>query len=170
MPIKCILSSYLSRKRVLYHAFFVLAFSRTTSCSVQVVPTDSFRVLYRCINPRRTKRRYNLECNHATLAGHSCAHEVEMAVAMGVLGGLDANTGDPQVGWDTDQFLTDARETAQVLLPIVRDGGANGGSGLSPGVGRSCSWGGTLAPCPNDRAVSSYRERPETNCSNLNTV
>ena len=46
---------------------------------------------------------------------------------------MDANTGDPQVGWDTDQFMTDAREAAQILLPIVRGGGANGGAGLSPG-------------------------------------
>ena len=79
------------------------------------------------------KFRLNVECNHATLAGHSCAHEIETAVAMGMLGGLDANTGDPQVGWDTDQFMTDAREAAQVLLPIVRGGGANGGAGLAQG-------------------------------------
>ena len=77
--------------------------------------------------------KLNVECNHATLAGHSCAHETEIAVAMGMLGGLDANTGDAQVGWDTDQFMTDAREAAQVLFPIVRGGGANGGAGLAPG-------------------------------------
>ena len=71
----------------------------------------------------------NVECNHATLAGHSCAHEVASAVATGALGGIDANTGDPQVGWDTDQFMTDHREAAQVLLPLVRAGGA----GLAPG-------------------------------------
>mmetsp|Transcript_17221 Transcript_17221/g.42385 ORF Transcript_17221/g.42385 Transcript_17221/m.42385 type:complete len:158 (-) Transcript_17221:405-878(-) len=52
---------------------------------------------------------------------------------MGMLGGLDANTGDAQVGWDTDQFMTDAREAAQVLMPILRGGGANGGAGLAPG-------------------------------------
>ena len=51
------------------------------------------------------------------------------AVATGALGGIDANTGDPQVGWDTDQFMTDHREAAQVLLPLVRAGGA----GLAPG-------------------------------------
>ena len=73
--------------------------------------------------------RLNVECNHATLAGHSCAHEVASAVATGALGGIDANTGDPQVGWDTDQFMTDHREAPQVLLPLVRAGGA----GLAPG-------------------------------------
>ena len=61
--------------------------------------------------------KLNVECNHATLAGHSCSHEVETAVAMGMLGGLDANTGDPQVGWDTDQFMTDHREVRLFLFP-----------------------------------------------------
>lgn len=64
----------------------------------------------------------NVECNHATLAGHSCAHETALASAMGALGSLDANTGDPQTGWDTDQFMTDHREAALALLPLVRDG------------------------------------------------
>lgn len=72
--------------------------------------------------------KLNVECNHATLAGHSCAHETETAVALGLLGGIDANTGDPQVGWDTDQFMTDAREAAQVLAPLLREG-----KGLAPG-------------------------------------
>ena len=67
--------------------------------------------------------RLNVECNHATLAGHSCSHEIETAVAMDMLGGLDANTGDPQVGWDTDQFMTDGREAALVLSAIVRSKG-----------------------------------------------
>ena len=67
--------------------------------------------------------RLNVECNHATLAGHSCSHEIETAVAMDMLGGLDANTGDPQVGWDTDQFMTDGREAALVLSAIVRSNG-----------------------------------------------
>jgi xylose isomerase len=61
--------------------------------------------------------KLNVECNHATLAGHSCSHEVETAVAMGMLGGLDANTGDPQVGWDTDQFMTDQREVRLFVFP-----------------------------------------------------
>ena len=67
--------------------------------------------------------KLNVECNHATLAGHSCSHEIETAVAMDMLGGLDANTGDPQVGWDTDQFMTDGREAALVLSAIVRSKG-----------------------------------------------
>ena len=71
--------------------------------------------------------RLNVECNHATLAGHSCSHEIETAVAMDMLGGLDANTGDPQVGWDTDQFMTDGREAALVLSRDCSD------QGLRPG-------------------------------------
>ena len=47
--------------------------------------------------------KLNIECNHATLAGHSCAHELEVASLAGALGSIDVNTGDPQVGWDTDQ-------------------------------------------------------------------
>ncbi|KAH7624004.1 hypothetical protein Ndes2526B_g01256 [Nannochloris sp. 'desiccata'] len=69
----------------------------------------------------------NIECNHATLAGHSCFHELTYASQNGILGSLDANTGDPQLGWDTDQFLTDPMEATLVALAIIRQGG------LSPG-------------------------------------
>lgn len=53
-------------------------------------------------------------------SGHSCEHEVELARALGVLGNVDANTGDPQVGWDTDQFLTDVRQATLIMLPILK--------------------------------------------------
>ena len=54
--------------------------------------------------------KINVECNHATLSGHSCFHEVETARINGMLGNIDANTGDPQTGWDTDQFMADPLE------------------------------------------------------------
>ena len=71
--------------------------------------------------------KINVECNHATLAGHSCFHETEMARVEGMLGNVDANTGNPQVGWDTDEFLTDPREALLLGLSILRNGG------LAPG-------------------------------------
>ncbi|KAF5804728.1 putative xylose isomerase [Helianthus annuus] len=71
--------------------------------------------------------KLNIECNHATLSGHSCHHELETARINGLLGNVDANTGDPQVGWDTDQFLMDVNEATLVMLSVIRNGG------LSPG-------------------------------------
>ncbi|XP_058113805.1 xylose isomerase-like isoform X1 [Magnolia sinica] len=71
--------------------------------------------------------KLNIECNHATLSGHSCFHELETARINGLLGNIDANTGDPQVGWDTDQFMTDIGEATLVMLSVVRNGG------LAPG-------------------------------------
>ncbi|GJP37794.1 hypothetical protein CLOM_g22203 [Closterium sp. NIES-68] len=71
--------------------------------------------------------KLNLECNHATLAGHSCEHELETARIAGALGGVDANTGDAQTGWDTDEFLTDPAAATRVMLSVVRNGG------LAPG-------------------------------------
>ncbi|KAF6151400.1 hypothetical protein GIB67_041908, partial [Kingdonia uniflora] len=67
--------------------------------------------------------KLNIECNHATLAGHSCHHELETARINGLLGTIDANSGDPQIGWDTDQFLTDIGEATMVMLSVVRNGG-----------------------------------------------
>lgn len=72
--------------------------------------------------------RLNLEANHATLAGHSFHHEVAYAVDHGLLGSIDANRGDPQNGWDTDQFPNSVDELAPVLYEILRGGGlATGG-------------------------------------------
>ncbi|HEY0457005.1 MAG TPA: xylose isomerase [Verrucomicrobiae bacterium] len=67
--------------------------------------------------------KLNLETNHATLAGHSMHHELEVAVAADALGSIDANTGDPMLGWDTDQFPTDIYLTTQCMLPILKMGG-----------------------------------------------
>jgi xylose isomerase len=67
--------------------------------------------------------KLNLETNHATLAGHTMQHELETAVAADALGSIDANTGDPLLGWDTDQFPTDVYLTTQCMLPIMKMGG-----------------------------------------------
>jgi xylose isomerase len=67
--------------------------------------------------------RLNLEGNHATLAGHSFHHEVAYAVDNGIFGSIDANRGDPQNGWDTDQFPNSVDELSLVLYEILRGGG-----------------------------------------------
>jgi xylose isomerase len=67
--------------------------------------------------------KLNLETNHATLAGHTMWHELEVAGAAGALGSIDANTGDMLLGWDTDQFPTDVYLTTQCMLAILKYGG-----------------------------------------------
>ena len=67
--------------------------------------------------------RLNLEVNHATLAGHSFQHEVAYAIAHGIFGSIDANRGDYQNGWDTDQFPNSVDELALGVYEIVRGGG-----------------------------------------------
>ncbi|HEX3719164.1 MAG TPA: xylose isomerase [Verrucomicrobiae bacterium] len=67
--------------------------------------------------------KLNLETNHATLAGHSMQHEMEVAAAAGALGSIDANTGDMLLGWDTDQFPTDIYLTTQCMLTLLNQGG-----------------------------------------------
>ena len=71
--------------------------------------------------------KLNLETNHATLAGHTMHHELEVAVAANALGSIDANTGDPSLGWDTDQFPTDIYLTTQCMLSILKMGGLSTG-------------------------------------------
>ncbi|MEQ2005911.1 MAG: xylose isomerase [Limisphaerales bacterium] len=71
--------------------------------------------------------KLNLETNHATLAGHSMHHELEVAGAAGALGSIDANTGDLMLGWDTDQFPTDIYLTTQCMLSILKYGGLKTG-------------------------------------------
>ena len=65
----------------------------------------------------------NLEANHATLAGHSFEHDLELASRYGMLGSIDANTGDPQLGWDTDQFDTNFKTTTLAMLVVLNQGG-----------------------------------------------
>ena len=72
--------------------------------------------------------KLNIECNHATLAGHTFQHEVAYAIAHGIFGSVDANRGDPQNGWDTDQYPNSVEEATLVLYEILRAGGfATGG-------------------------------------------
>ena len=70
----------------------------------------------------------NIEVNHATLAGHTFEHELQAAADAGLLGSIDANRGDYQNGWDTDQFPIDIYELVQAMLVIIRNGGLVGGS------------------------------------------
>jgi xylose isomerase len=85
-----------------------------------------------CLNFLRTYDllthfKLNLETNHATLAGHEMMHELEVAIGAGALGSIDANTGDPQLGWDTDQFPTDIYLSTQCMLCILGMGGLTTG-------------------------------------------
>ncbi len=70
-----------------------------------------------------TEYRVNLEANHATLAGHSFQHEVAQAIALGIFGSIDANRGDYQNGWDTDQFPNSVDELSLAVYEILRGGG-----------------------------------------------
>ncbi len=69
----------------------------------------------------------NLEVNHATLAGHTMQHELQVAADAGFLGSIDANRGDYQNGWDTDQFPMDLNELTECMLIILEAGGFDGG-------------------------------------------
>ena len=67
--------------------------------------------------------KLNLETNHATLAGHTMEHEMEVAMGANALGSVDANRGDTLLGWDTDQFPTDLYLTTNIMLRILKMGG-----------------------------------------------
>ncbi len=71
--------------------------------------------------------KVNVEANHATLAGKSFAHELKVCADAGLLGSIDANRGNPQNGWDTDQFATDLYDAVQGLLVVLADGGFTSG-------------------------------------------
>ena len=71
--------------------------------------------------------KLNLETNHATLAGHTMQHDLEVAASAGALGSIDANTGDLLLGWDTDQFPTDLYLTSQIMLTLLKYGGLTTG-------------------------------------------
>jgi xylose isomerase len=71
--------------------------------------------------------KLNLEVNHATLAGHTFQHELQVAVDAGLLGSIDANRGDYQNGWDTDQFPNNINELVESMLIILEGGGLQGG-------------------------------------------
>jgi xylose isomerase len=81
--------------------------------------------------------KLNLETNHATLAGHSMQHEMDVAIAADALGSIDANTGDLLLGWDTDQFPTDIYLTTQIMLCMLKMGGfRTGGTNFDAKVRR----------------------------------
>jgi xylose isomerase len=81
--------------------------------------------------------KLNIETNHATLAGHSMQHELEVAAAANALGSIDANTGDELLGWDTDQFPTSIYLTAHCMLAILNMGGfTTGGTNFDAKVRR----------------------------------
>src|SRR5205814_577991 len=81
--------------------------------------------------------KLNLETNHATLAGHTMQHEMEVAIAAGALGSIDANTGDLLLGWDTDQFPTNVYLTTEIMLSILNMGGlVTGGTNFDAKVRR----------------------------------
>ncbi len=67
--------------------------------------------------------KLNIEANHATLAGHTFQHELDYAAGHDLLGSIDANRGDPLLGWDTDQFPTDLRDATMAMLVVLRSGG-----------------------------------------------
>lgn len=71
--------------------------------------------------------KLNLEVNHATLAGHTFQHELQVAVDAGLLGSIDANRGDYQNGWDTDQFPNNINELTEAMIIILEAGGFGGG-------------------------------------------
>ena len=71
--------------------------------------------------------KLNIETNHATLAGHTMQHELRVAASANALGSIDANTGDPLLGWDTDQFPTDIYLTTHTMLEVLRMGGLTTG-------------------------------------------
>jgi xylose isomerase len=71
--------------------------------------------------------KINIEVNHATLAGHTFQHELQIAADNGMLGSIDANRGDYQNGWDTDQFPINLNELTEAMLVILEAGGFGGG-------------------------------------------
>ena len=71
--------------------------------------------------------KLNIEVNHATLAGHTFQHELQVSADAGLLGSIDANRGDVQNGWDTDQFPNNINELTEAMLVIVESGGLQGG-------------------------------------------
>jgi xylose isomerase len=82
--------------------------------------------------------KLNIEANHATLAGHSFSHELQVAADAGLLGSIDANRGDPQNGWDTDQFPTDLYQATEAMMIVLQAGGfVHGGLNFDAKVRRT---------------------------------
>ena len=97
--------------------------------------------------------RANIEANHATLAGHSFHHEVAYATANGMLGSIDANRGDPQNGWDTDQFPNSVEDLALPIYEILQSGGiAPGGFNFDAKLRRQSTRPDGPVPRPHRRS------------------
>jgi xylose isomerase len=89
------------------------------------------------VNGLEKEVKMNIEANHATLSGHSFEHEIASAINLGIFGSIDMNRGDPQNGWDTDQFPNDIREITTAMYYILKDGGfKNGGNNFDAKVRR----------------------------------
>ncbi|MGL4737569.1 MAG: xylose isomerase [Cellulosilyticaceae bacterium] len=71
--------------------------------------------------------KLNIEANHATLAGHTFQHEIHVSRINNALGSIDANIGDPNLGWDTDQFPTNIYDTTLVMYEVIKNGGLHKG-------------------------------------------
>ncbi len=81
--------------------------------------------------------KLNIEVNHATLAGHTFEHELQCAADADMLWSIDANRGDYQNGWDTDQFPINLQETIEAMLVIIRGGGIGGGINFDAKIRRN---------------------------------
>ena len=81
----------------------------------------------------------NIEANHATLAGHSFAHDLQICADAGMLGSIDANIGDPMNGWDTDQFPTNVYDAVEAMMVVLNDGGLKGGLNFDAKLRRNSS-------------------------------
>jgi xylose isomerase len=82
--------------------------------------------------------KLNIETNHATLAGHSFQHELQVAADAGMLGSIDANKGDYQNGWDTDEFPTSIYDITEAMMVILQMGGfKNGGVNFDAKIRRN---------------------------------
>ena len=109
-------------------------------------------------NGLESEYRVNIEANHATLAGHRFHHEVAFAVANGIMGSVDANRGDPQNGWDTDQFPNSVEDLAMPLYEILRGGGHPVASTSTPSCAARAAT-GTISSTPTSAALTRSRWR-----------
>ena len=119
--------------------------------------------------------KLNIEQNHAILAGHTFEHEIALAAALGVFGGIDINRGDYQSGWDTDQFAMNIPEMALAFLEILKAGGfTTGGLNFDAKIRRQsidpddhpacpCRLHGCLRPRPADGGQD-HRRRQAQGC------
>ena len=106
---------------------FLLSLSRPSPANINTILTLNGNMGF-CNSKRLAEDfKLNLEVNHATLAQHTLQHELQVAVDAGMLGSIDANRGDYQNGWDTDQFPNNLLETTEQMMIILKGGGFQGG-------------------------------------------